>query len=104
MRRGHREESRADRRVAWRVERVRVGHHPDTESVFVEPKPGIEAEAAGQPQRAFRHTPEGAVAATGMETEVGEPVDSGRLEVGMLDPYRERLPRWGGKVRCSRAK
>ena len=61
---------------------MRVSYYPDTDSLFVKLKPGIEAEGAEvAPGIVFHYTPEGEVTAIDIDSEASKLVDLGRLEV-----------------------
>lgn len=61
---------------------MKVSYYPDTDSLFVKLKPGVEAEGAEvAPGIVFHYTPEGEVTAIDIDSEASKLVDLGRLEV-----------------------
>ncbi len=61
---------------------MRVNYYPDTDSLFVKLKPGVEAEGAEvAPGIVFHYTPEGEVTAIDIDSEASKLVDLSRLEV-----------------------
>ena len=61
---------------------MRVGYYPDTDSLFVKLKPGVEAEGAEvAPGIVFHYTPEGEVTAIDIDSGASRLVDLDRLEV-----------------------
>ncbi len=61
---------------------MRVSYYPDTDSLFVKLKPGVEAEGAEvAPGIVFHYTPEGEVTAIDIDSEASRLVELGRLEV-----------------------
>jgi uncharacterized protein YuzE len=69
---------------------VRVSYYPDTDSLFVKLKPGIEAEGAEvAPGIVFHYTPEGEVTAIDIDSEASKLVDLSPLEVEGLPTDRQ---------------
>ncbi|MDP9488560.1 MAG: DUF2283 domain-containing protein [Actinomycetota bacterium] len=61
---------------------MKVSYHPDTDSLFIKLKPGVEAEGAEvAPGVVLHYTPEGEVTAIDIDTEASKLVDLSRLEV-----------------------
>lgn len=61
---------------------MQVSYYPDTDSLFVKLKSGIEAEGAEvAPGIVFHYTPEGEVTAIDIDSDTGKLVDLSRLEV-----------------------
>lgn len=61
---------------------MRITYYPDTDSLFVKLKPGVEAEGAEvAPGIVFHYTPEGEVTAIDIDSRASALVDVGRLEV-----------------------
>ncbi|MDQ3913651.1 MAG: DUF2283 domain-containing protein [Actinomycetota bacterium] len=61
---------------------MRVSYYPDTDSLFVKLKPGVEAEGSEvAPGIVFHYTPEGEVTAIDIDSEASKLVDLSRLEV-----------------------
>lgn len=61
---------------------MRVSYYPDTDSLFVKLKPGVETEGAEvAPGIVFHYTPEGEVTAIDIDSGASKLVDLGRLEV-----------------------
>ncbi|MDX6380972.1 MAG: hypothetical protein QOI57_1996 [Rubrobacteraceae bacterium] len=61
---------------------MRVSYYPDTDSLFVKLKPGVEAKGAEvAPGIVFHYTPEGEVTAIDIDSEASRMVDLSRLEV-----------------------
>lgn len=72
---------------------MRVNYYPDTDSLFVKLKPGVEAEGAEvAPGIVFHYTPEGEVTAIDIDSEASKLVDLSRLEVEGLPISVSRTP------------
>lgn len=75
---------------------MKVSYHPDTDSMFIKLKPGVEAEGAEvAPGVVLHYTPEGEVTAIDIDSEASKLVDVGRLEVeglpvGISSPARQQ--------------
>lgn len=62
---------------------MKVNYYPDTDSLFLKLKPGVEAEGAEvAPGIVFHYTPEGEVTAIDIDSKASELVDVSRLETG----------------------
>lgn len=60
---------------------MKVNYYPDTDSLFLKLKPGVEAEGAEvAPGIVFHYTPEGEVTAIDIDSKASELVDVSRLE------------------------
>ncbi len=76
---------------------MRVSYYPDTDSLFVKLKPGVEgAEVA--PGIVFYYTPEGEVTAIDIDSGASKLVDPGRLEVEDLPTITVEGPRQKSEV------
>jgi uncharacterized protein YuzE len=72
---------------------VKVSYYPETDSLFVKLKPGIENEGAEvAPGIVFHYTPEGEVTAIDIDSEASKIVDLSRLEVEGLPISVSRTP------------
>ena len=61
---------------------MKVSYYPDTDSLFVKLKPGMEAEGSEvAPGIVFHYTPEGEVTAIDIDSKASELVDLSSLEV-----------------------
>ncbi len=75
---------------------MKVSYHPDTDSMFIKLKPGVEAEGAEvAPGVVLHYTPEGEVTAIDIDSEASKLVDVSRLEVeglpvGISSPARQQ--------------
>ena len=73
---------------------MRVNYYPETDSLFLKLRPGIEAEGAEvAPGIVFHYTPEGEVTAIDIDSRASEMVDLSRLEVEGLPAISVAGPR-----------
>ncbi len=78
---------------------MKVSYHPDTDSLFIKLKPGVEAEGAEvAPGVVLHYTPEGEVTAIDIDTEASKLVDLSRLEVEGLPVNVYSTVRQGGEA------
>jgi uncharacterized protein YuzE len=69
-------------RLKGEGEHMKVGYFPDTDSLFVKLKPGVEAEGAEvAPGIVFHYTPDGEVTAIDIDSGASKLVDLSSLEV-----------------------
>ena len=74
---------------------MKVSYYPDTDSLFVKLKPGMEAEGSEvAPGIVFHYTPEGEVTAIDVDSRASKLVDLSSLEVeGLSSAQRRGAPR-----------
>ena len=78
---------------------MKITYFPDTDSLFVKLRPGVEAEGAEvAPGIVFHYTPEGEVTAIDIDSRASKLVDVERLEIEGLPAVVTAVASRGGEV------